>query len=124
MGEIAVSGSPEVDIELLRKKVIYESCSADEARVKYLWQALDEMSQDDRQKFLAFVWGRARLPPMEDSPQWGDGFKIAGAGDLPADSLPRAHTCFFQIDLPSYSSFDICSARVLYAIRNCRSMQN
>ena len=34
-------------------------------------------------------------------------------------SLPRAHTCFFQIDLPAYSSVEIARDRILFAIRNC-----
>eukprot|EP00930_Biecheleria_cincta_P024703 TRINITY_DN17656_c0_g2_i1.p1 TRINITY_DN17656_c0_g2~~TRINITY_DN17656_c0_g2_i1.p1 ORF type:complete len:2961 (+),score=516.66 TRINITY_DN17656_c0_g2_i1:894-8885(+) len=121
--QLAVCGSPEIDIRILKKKAHYENCTPRDERVVYLWQLLEEMSQEDRQSFLSFCWGRSRLPPMEDSPLWGDGFKITGASDLPADSLPRAHTCFFQIDMPAYSSLEVCKARVLYAIRNCRSMQ-
>lgn len=122
--EAAVCGRPEVDISLMRKKVVYNGVTESQQEVQFLWRALEEFSQEDRQNFLAFCWGRSRLPPSEDSSQWGEGFKICAGNDLPQDGLPRAHTCFFQIDLPSYSTFELCKARVLYAVRNCRSMQN
>jgi len=119
--EIKVCGNPKIDTKVLRNHVIYESASESDPHVKYLWQALDAFSQQDLQRFLRFVWGRSRLPP-EGSPHWNDGFKICGADDLPSNGLPRAHTCFFQIDLPHYESRQMCEEKVLFAIRNCLSL--
>jgi len=121
--EHRVCGDPRVDVQLMRRKVQYESTSEDEPRVRYLWAALESYSQQDLQLFLRFCWGRSRLPP-ESSPLWGNGFIIAGVSDLPEDALPRAHTCFFQIDVPNYTSEQICTERVRYAIQNCVSMLN
>eukprot|EP00927_Polykrikos_kofoidii_P002886 TRINITY_DN11153_c2_g1_i1.p1 TRINITY_DN11153_c2_g1~~TRINITY_DN11153_c2_g1_i1.p1 ORF type:complete len:2849 (+),score=400.83 TRINITY_DN11153_c2_g1_i1:249-8549(+) len=121
--EFRVCGDPRVDIALMKARVIYESCSPEETRVQWLWAALESFSQQDRQCFIRFCWGRSRLPP-EGSPIWGDGFRVCGASDLPDDGLPRAHTCFFQIDLPRYSTRQIAIDRIRYAIQNCVSHQN
>ena len=88
---------------------------------------LDEFDETDLRLFLKFVWGRTQLPPA-GSPKWGEGFKVTpqfpqNDTGLPRPdidgSLPRAHTCFFQIDLPWYSSVAVMRDRVLFAIRNC-----
>lgn len=36
--------------------------------------------------------------------------------------LPEAHTCFFTIDLPRYSSFENLKNKLLYAITNCQAI--
>lgn len=35
---------------------------------------------------------------------------------------PQAHTCFFSIELPAYTSYEACRDRVLYACRNCSAI--
>jgi len=35
------------------------------------------------------------------------------------DFLPVAHTCFFTLDLPEYSCFEILKEKLSYAINNC-----
>ena len=40
----------------------------------------------------------------------------------PAKFLPISHTCFFSIELPRYSSKDICYAKLLWAVNNCVSI--
>ena len=39
--------------------------------------------------------------------------------DHPDISLPVSHTCFFTLDLPEYSSFEIMYKKLLYAIKFC-----
>ena len=36
--------------------------------------------------------------------------------------LPTSHTCFFNFVLPRYSSLELLRERLLYAIRQCRSV--
>lgn len=69
-------------------------------------------SNKDRSQFLRFAWGRSRLPK---SNPWPRSFKIKynEAGD---EMLPTAHTCFFQLDLPQYSTDAIMRERLLVAI--------
>jgi len=39
--------------------------------------------------------------------------------DEPDKMLPAAHTCFFSLDLPSYTSAKILKEKLLYAINEC-----
>ena len=44
---------------------------------------------------------------------------IYHTGSTNDGELPKAHTCFFQIDLPNYSTEEIMEKRILTAIRFC-----
>ena len=36
--------------------------------------------------------------------------------------FPVVHTCFFSIELPKYTSRDVCYKQLLWAINNCQSI--
>ena len=36
-----------------------------------------------------------------------------------ANSFPISHTCFFELEIPEYTSIDIMRERLVYAINNC-----
>ena len=40
----------------------------------------------------------------------------------PDKNYPMSHTCFFTLDLPAYSSEEVCRERLLYAIHNCQDI--
>lgn len=42
--------------------------------------------------------------------------------DRPINGLPTSQTCFFQLRLPPYSTREVMSERLKYAIYNCRSI--
>ena len=55
-----------------------------------------------------FAWGRSRLPLSAE--QFNQPFKIQAFAREPADAyLPVAHTCFFSLELPRYSSREVCA---------------
>jgi len=118
--EVLVCGNPNIDIEALRRHTVYQGgLSSSSDVVKFFWKTLYAFSQEERQLFLRFVWGRNRLPPTEHD--WNSNFTIKAltAGE---DSLPIAHTCFFSIDLPPYSSFELCRDKLRFAIHNCQAI--
>eukprot|EP00479_Gromia_sphaerica_P002636 TRINITY_DN13102_c0_g1_i1.p1 TRINITY_DN13102_c0_g1~~TRINITY_DN13102_c0_g1_i1.p1 ORF type:complete len:100 (-),score=14.37 TRINITY_DN13102_c0_g1_i1:52-351(-) len=87
------------------------------------------MSCEERRGFVQFMWGRSRLPSTVVG--FGkDVFKISDqvvAGnplksEFPDAWLPVAHTCFFSLELPRYSSKEIMRERIVYAIQNCRTI--
>ena len=46
---------------------------------------------------------------------------LCALGRTPADDyLPVAHTCFFSLELPPYSSQEIMRTKLLYAVYNCQ----
>ena len=56
--------------------------------------------------------GRTRLPKES---RWSHPFKLTRKNGTDA-MLPIAHTCFFQIELPPYSSDEVMRQRLLTAI--------
>ena len=86
---------------------------------------LRSFDDEDRSRFLKFVWARERLP--NSSAEFHQRFKIqAAVGDGPRDHpntyLPKAHTCFFSLNLPKYDSDEVMKEKLLYAIYNCVEM--
>ena len=116
-------GRPDVDVQQLKSRATYSGAgvSATSPQVLLFWQVLSGFSAAERRAFLRFACGRSRMP--HDSPQPGT---VNGRGldiqlmsptvDRPDAYLPVAHTCFFSLELPAYSSAHIMRARLLYAI--------
>ena len=77
--------------------------------------------------FLRFVSGRSRLPRAQSSSGSQEQCIHIIKSEVPSqrspDSyLPKAHTCFFQLELPAYSCAQVCRQRLLYAISNCQEV--
>eukprot|EP00455_Lapot_gusevi_P044678 TRINITY_DN5618_c0_g1_i6.p1 TRINITY_DN5618_c0_g1~~TRINITY_DN5618_c0_g1_i6.p1 ORF type:complete len:120 (-),score=28.15 TRINITY_DN5618_c0_g1_i6:4-363(-) len=99
----------------------YSGCTRQDPHIQYFWQMLrEEFDEKERSRFLSFVWGRSRLP-VDVASFHGRNFKIeAPYANGPADSLlPSARTCFFSLTLPEYSSLQIMSEKVRYAMAHC-----
>jgi hypothetical protein len=66
--EVLVTGNPDIDISLLRSKTEYRgNLSARDKHVLMFWEVLEDMSQEQRKKFLQFVWGRNRYDLFTDA---------------------------------------------------------
>lgn len=113
--EERVCGKADYAVEDLRKGTVYEGLLPEDRRIKFLWQALEEATPQQRRLFLRFVSGRERLPVKLRVL----GLITAGNHD---DKLPQAATCFFAIELPDYSSLEIMKQRLYYSIENCVDM--
>lgn len=131
--ETLVCGKSEIDLALLKKHTVYSGgLTASSPRVQQLWRVLETMSQDELKMFVRFAWGQERLPineqeyvheqvRMQIKPRVADGGRGA---DSPARRrrgredrvLPRADVCFFNLELPEYSSEAIMRRQLLIAI--------
>lgn len=109
--ELAVKGAPDISVDILRKHTVYLGWTENHPVVQSFWRVMRELTDKDRSQFLRFTWGRSRLPR---SGNWSRPFKLTynAAGD---EMLPVAHTCFFQLELPQYSSDTIMRERLLVA---------
>jgi E3 ubiquitin-protein ligase HUWE1 len=120
--ELLISGLPTVDILDLSENVIYKNYSKQSNVIRWLWEILEEFKNAERAEFLSFVTGSSKVPV--------EGFKgLRGQNGVqkveiikmpcsnPDKRLPQAHTCFFQLDLPEYSSKEILKNRILLAIK-------
>ena len=120
--EAMVCGPATVDVALLRQCTIYGD-GVDETApvVKHFWAVMDKFGEEDRRRYLRFVWGRTRLPLSLG--EWDRKHKInlltaVDAADADA-YLPVGHTCFFSVDLPPYSSEEACRRKLTYAVTHC-----
>eukprot|EP00471_Norrisiella_sphaerica_P000773 CAMPEP_0184486476 /NCGR_PEP_ID=MMETSP0113_2-20130426/7955_1 /TAXON_ID=91329 /ORGANISM="Norrisiella sphaerica, Strain BC52" /LENGTH=4298 /DNA_ID=CAMNT_0026868373 /DNA_START=23 /DNA_END=12919 /DNA_ORIENTATION=- len=127
--EIAVCGSPMINVDLLQMNTAYTyPTKGSDRHVRLFWKMMREkFTQADRIKFLRFVWGRSRHP--RDNESWGaEKFHIAPHSPSqnsklsPDEYHPSAHTCFFTLELPEYSSLEIMYSKVLYAITHCTAV--
>ncbi|GBG27548.1 E3 ubiquitin-protein ligase HERC2 [Hondaea fermentalgiana] len=137
--ERLICGAPEIDVGLLKQATVYEDVDPNAPHVKYFWEALEDMTQEERSKFVNFVCARSRLPPSLD--KFPMSFKILPLARKPGAStdnnaddddgvqqddilLPQSQTCFFTLALPEYSSKEVCSQKLLYAANNCNTMED
>jgi len=81
--------------------------------VTFLWEALEEMTGEERGEVLKFCTGTARIPLDGFQPKF-----TVTKSEHDAEALPHAHTCFNQLVLPPYTSADQTKERLLYACRN------
>jgi hypothetical protein len=109
--ELAVCGSPEIPIAVLRETARYD-LSKDSAEVGYMFEALEALSNEERSLFLRFVTGRARLPAS---------IKVARS-DGGHQAMPRSATCFNTIYLPCYQSKENALEKIRYAIYSCKTI--
>ena len=85
--------------------------------MKWFWEILKEMSAEERTMFLRFVWGRSKLPSSGKLKSFT--LSKLNRGD---DALPISHTCFFQLELPDYSTKEVMRDKILYAISHCTAI--
>merc|ERR1712146_713862 len=102
-------GSTDIDIEDWRANTQYTGDYSDSSTViGWWWEALAELSPEEKQTLLQFATGTSIVPiggfkELQSVP--GKSCKFTIAVDPAASSiLPRAHTCFNRIDIPEYQS--------------------
>ena len=123
--QLEVSGSPDLDVCWLKDSTVYSGYDRIGPELDFLWRALRQFSSHERSLFLKFVWGRSRVGARsvtadgsagEDAPQM-EVRKMPC--DRPDETLPTSHTCFFRLELPEYTTYEICHAKLKYAVTHC-----
>jgi len=120
--KITIEGKPNLDVPLLKKHTVYRGYSgAEDETAKLFWKVIESLSPLEHSLFLRFTWGRSRLPLFSD--QFTQEFKLSKlATETPDKTLPLSHTCFFELELPPYTSFDIMKQKLVYAITECEAI--
>lgn len=123
--ETLVCGSTDFDVSLLQSVTRYEGSTSQKLPyIQNFWKVLSEMNPTDKAQFLRFCWARTRVPAR--AADFHTKFKIQDPAPSsladPDKNLPHAHTCFFSIQLPPYSTAEIMKERLSYAMWNCQSM--
>jgi len=131
--QMLLGGKAEIDIEDLKKSSQYSGGYDFECpQVEWFWKYVDETDQEILVKILSFTTGCAFIPVDGLTPP----FTIVKALFIDVDgienpskealnklnqSLPRSHTCFNQLVLPAYSSYETLVDRLSYALNNTGS---
>ncbi|KAI8961103.1 hypothetical protein F5Y11DRAFT_348856 [Daldinia sp. FL1419] len=117
--ELLISGLPVIDIDDWKSNTEYHNYSPSSPQIQWFWRAVRSFDKEERAKLLQFVTGTSKVPL--------NGFKeLEGMNGVNRfnihrdygnkDRLPSSHTCFNQLDLPEYESYDILRKQVLKAI--------
>ncbi|XP_006461106.1 hypothetical protein AGABI2DRAFT_204611 [Agaricus bisporus var. bisporus H97] len=117
--ELLISGTPDIDVDEWRAATEYNGYSSSDPNIVWWWRALKSFNREERAKVLSFATGTSRVPLSGfvdlQGVQGVQRFSIHRAyGE--SDRLPQAHTCFNQIDLPQYSSYEMLRQQLLLAI--------
>jgi E3 ubiquitin-protein ligase HUWE1 len=107
--ELLISGLPEIDVDDWKNNTEYQGYTLASAPIQWFWRCVRAMSLEERAKLIQFVTGTSKVPLEGFAHLQGSSgrqrFQIHR--DFGAkDRLPSAHTCFNQLDLPEYDSYE------------------
>ncbi|KAK9246420.1 hypothetical protein V1506DRAFT_457070 [Lipomyces tetrasporus] len=124
--ELLISGLPDIDVDDWRNNTVYveyQNYSPSSPQIQWFWRAVRAFDAEERAKLLQFVTGTSKVPL--------NGFaELEGMNGVSRfsihrdyghkDRLPSSHTCFNQLDMPEYESYDALRNAVLLAITEGR----
>ncbi|KAJ1675494.1 E3 ubiquitin-protein ligase tom1, partial [Spiromyces aspiralis] len=121
--ELLISGMPDIDVDDWRNNTEYHGgYNMSSAQIQWFWRAVRSFDQEERAKLLQFVTGTSKVPI-------GGFSKLRGSSGVQkfqihrdfssTNRLPTAHTCFNQLDLPMYESYETLRSQLLLAISEC-----
>lgn len=112
--QLLLSGRPNIDCSEVRRDVVLAGFDEQSPQVTWLWECLEDFSQEMLCRFVGFFSGCSCVPYDGLNPP----LMVTMAEDASDAALPRAHTCFNQLVLPRYSSKAVLSERLQYALDN------
>lgn len=114
--QMLISGKPaDIDIEDIKKHTVLAGYEEDDSTIGFFWEVLEEMSEDDKQKFIKFVTSVPKAPLLGFS-SLNPLFAIRFAG-TDTQRLPTASTCINLLKLPRYRTKEELRRKLEDAIR-------
>ncbi|PWN44550.1 HECT-domain-containing protein [Ceraceosorus guamensis] len=116
--ELLISGLPDIDVDAWKNNTDLHGYTNSDAVIQWWWRAVRSFDQTEKAKLLQFITGTSKVP-LEgfahlQGVQGTQKFNIHKA--YGADRLPAAHTCFNQLDLPQYDSYEKLRSQLLVAM--------
>ncbi|XP_051955658.1 E3 ubiquitin-protein ligase NEDD4-like isoform X9 [Xyrauchen texanus] len=124
--ELLMCGLGDVDVNDWRQHTVYKNgFCPNHPVIQWFWKAVLLMDAEKRIRLLQFVTGTSRVPMNGFAELYGSNgpqlFTIEQWGT--PDKLPRAHTCFNRLDLPTYESFEDLREKLLMAVENAQGFE-
>ncbi|KAI6781818.1 uncharacterized protein J7T54_004984 [Emericellopsis cladophorae] len=117
--ELLISGLPDIDIDDWKSTTEYHNYTPSSPQIQWFWRAVRSFDKEERAKLLQFVTGTSKVPL--------NGFReLEGMNGIQRfnihraygnnERLPTSHTCFNQLDLPEFESYDALRSQLFKAI--------
>ncbi|KAF2722346.1 hypothetical protein K431DRAFT_284040 [Polychaeton citri CBS 116435] len=117
--ELLISGLPDIDIDDWKNNTEYHNYQATSPQIQWFWRAVRSFDKEEKAKLLQFVTGTSKVPL--------NGFKELEGMNGPTkfnihrdyskgEKLPTSHTCFNQLDLPEYETYEQLRQQLYTAI--------
>ncbi|KAI9885251.1 MAG: hypothetical protein M1823_002956 [Watsoniomyces obsoletus] len=117
--ELLISGLPDIDVDDWKNNTEYHNYTPSSPQIQWFWRAVRSFDKEERAKLLQFVTGTSKVPL--------NGFKeLEGMNGFSRfnihrdygskERLPSSHTCFNQLDLPEYDSYESLRSHVYTAM--------
>ncbi|XP_039544248.1 E3 ubiquitin-protein ligase NEDD4-like isoform X5 [Pimephales promelas] len=124
--ELLMCGLGDVDVNDWRQHTVYKNgYCPNHPVIQWFWKAVLLMDAEKRIRLLQFVTGTSRVPMNGFAELYGSNgpqlFTIEQWGT--PEKLPRAHTCFNRLDLPTYESFEDLREKLLMAVENAQGFE-
>jgi hypothetical protein len=94
-----LAGASQIDVNEWEMATVYEGYDKDSQVVKWFWQIVRDMDEEQRRQLWVFVHGSGRVPSGGFA-SLEDRFKVVRSGD--ETRLPSAMTCVNQLMIPPY----------------------
>ncbi|CAO1635660.1 unnamed protein product [Parajaminaea phylloscopi] len=116
--ELLISGLPDIDVDEWRNNTELHGYSQSDPVITWFWRAVRSFDQETRAKLLQFVTGTSKVPLEGFAHLQGvSGDQRMNIHKAPGqDRLPSAHTCFNQLDMPAYTSFEELKRNLVLAV--------
>lgn len=117
---ILLNGRIEIDIDEIRAFTVHrgDNFSVDHVVALWFWQFMHAASRHNRELVLIFATGSNRVPL--------DGFDPPFTLTLNADkknALPTSHTCFNNLVLPLYTTYEMMRRQIELAINSTTTFE-
>lgn len=117
--ELLISGLPDIDVDDWKNNSVYTNYSPSNTVIQWFWRAVKSFDKEQKAKLLQFVTGTSKVPLTGFAALAGvnGNHKFSIHRDYGSlERLPSAHTCFNQLDLPPYESYEQLRGSLLLAI--------
>ncbi|XP_071478227.1 E3 ubiquitin-protein ligase NEDD4-like [Diadema antillarum] len=124
--ELLLSGLGDINVNDWRSNTAYRGgYHANHIVIQWFWKAVLAMGAEMRARLLQFVTGTSRVPMNGFAHLYGSNgpqlFTIEKWGS--PNALPRAHTCFNRLDLPTYESYHVLRNKLRTAVENTQGFE-
>jgi len=120
--ELLICGLGTIDVKDWQTNTRLKHCTKEHQLVKWFWEIVENYDEEQRARLLQFVTGSSRVPVQGFKALQGsagsNGPRLFTINLLNEESnaLPKAHTCFNRLDIPSYSSKTILYDKLTWAV--------